>query len=140
MLTDNPSNRGRVRNLFFELHYVLQHFHKHSIFSLFISTSGRFNLFSANPQYISELSNRVRDPNSCPFDPISEISFDSVVYPTALHLTELGLDQVVNFEWIAHIGRPLYVYSSDPFGEQQLSYHPQLDLGLVGTAQTSHLI
>ena len=41
-LTDNPSCLEPVRNLFFELHHVLQQIHKRPIFSLFLSTAGRF--------------------------------------------------------------------------------------------------
>jgi len=121
LLTDNAEDLDSGPNLFFELHQVLQQIHKHPIFSLFLSTAGRFNLLSGCPQIQSDLSNRVRDPNHCPFDTISEISFDDLAYPAKKDRVTLG--RVVEIDWIAHLGRPLYVYSSHPFGEQQLSYY-----------------
>ena len=133
-LTDNPSNASDhigVRNLFFELHRVLQQIHKYPIFSLFLSTAGRFNLLPASSMFQSGLSNRNRDPNYCPFAPISEVGFDSVAYPAEENF--VTLDQVVTFGCIAHFGRPLYVYSK---GITAAFLPPQLDSGLVGTART----
>jgi len=64
------------------------------------------------------MSNRVRDFNYCPFDPISEISFDGIAYPALENCATL--DQVVKIGWIAHFGRPLYVYSSYPSGNSSI--------------------
>jgi hypothetical protein len=123
ILTDNPAVLVRAwKTLFFKLHHILQQIHQHPILSLFLSTAARFNLFSASPMFLSDLSNRIQDPNYCSFDPISETSFDSVAYRAPEN--RVTLDQVAKFESILHFGRPLYVYSSYPFGGQLRSYHP----------------
>ena len=105
-LTDNPSNT--VWKFFWELRRVLRQIHDLAIFSLFLSTAGRFHLFS--PDIHSDPLNRVRDSSSRPLDPISEISFDDLAY-LALNNT-VTLDRVVQTDWISHLGRPLYVHSS----------------------------
>jgi hypothetical protein len=97
-----------VWNFFWELRRVLRQIHDLAIFSLFLSTAGRFHLFS--PEIRSDPSNRVRDSSSRPLDPISEISFDDLAY-LALNNT-VTLDRVVQTDWISHLGRPLYVHSS----------------------------
>jgi hypothetical protein len=115
ILTDNPPDDDW--NLFLELRRILRQIHKFPIFSLFLSTAGRFNLCSSEIR--SDPSNRVRDPSFRPLDPISEISFDDLEYP-ALKDT-VTLDRVVQIDWISHLGRPLYVHSSYPFREQLTS-------------------
>ncbi|KAK2463837.1 hypothetical protein APHAL10511_004142 [Amanita phalloides] len=76
-------------SLFSELQRVLAELVKLPIFVLFISTSGKIHL---------------RSPK-LPLHPISEISFDDVM----LSSTEgVNLDQVVQMDWISHLGRPLF--------------------------------
>jgi hypothetical protein len=116
-LTDNPPNKEDW-NLFSELRRVLRQIKEHPIFSLFLSTAGRFDKFT--PEIHSDLSARAREPDNRPLDPISEISFDDVAYP-ALKGT-ITIDKVVEIDWISHLGRPLYVHPSYPFREP-LSYH-----------------
>jgi hypothetical protein len=89
-LTDNP--REQNWNLFTELHRILRQIHHYQIFSLFISTAGRFNKFS---------------PDVHPLCPISEISFDDLALP-ALKDTVM-MQKVVEIDWMVHLGRPLYV-------------------------------
>jgi hypothetical protein len=108
-LTDNPP--GAKWNLFLELRRTLRDIHNLPIFSLFLSTAGRFNLFS--PEISSDPSNRIKDATLRPLDPITEVSFDDVAY-RAFEDT-VTLDRVVQLDWIAHLGRPLYVHSSNPF-------------------------
>jgi hypothetical protein len=108
-LTDNPPNKEW--SLFLELRRVLRRIHKLPIFSLFLSTAGRFNLF-----FPADPSNWVGDLSLRPLDPIPEICFDDVAYP-ALEDT-VTLDQVVHIDWISHLGRPLYARSSYPLREQ----------------------
>jgi hypothetical protein len=105
-LTDNPPDKEW--SLFLELRRILRQTRDFPIFSLFLSTAGRFNLFS--PAIRSDPSNRVRDPSSRPLDPITEISFDDIAY-LALE-NSVTLDRVVQMDWISHLGRPLYVHSS----------------------------
>jgi hypothetical protein len=115
-LTDNPPNQV-LWNLFSELRRVLRQIQHHPIFSLFLSTAGRFEKFS--PVIHSDPSTRARGPDNRPLDPISEISFDDIAYP-ALKGT-IRIDSVVEIDWISHLGRPLYVHPSYPIREL-LSY------------------
>ena len=108
-LTNNPP--GAKWNSFLELCRALREIHDLPIFSLFISTAGRFNLFSSEIR--SDPSNRIRDASLCSLDPISEVCFDDVAY-RAFEDT-VTLDRVVQMDWIAHLGRPLYVNSSSSF-------------------------
>ena len=116
-LTDNPPGQNDW-NLFSELRRVLRQIQHLQIFSLFLSTAGRFDKFS--PDIHSDPSARAREPAHRPLDPISEISFDDIAYP-ALEDT-VTIDNVVEIDWISHLGRPLYVHPSYPFREL-LSYH-----------------
>lgn len=115
-LTDNPPDKEW--SLFLELRRILRQIHNLPIFSLFLSTAGRFNLFS--PAIRSDPSNRVRDPSSRPLDPIPEISFDDIAYPALEN--SVTLDRVVQMDWMSHLGRPLYVHSSYPSREPLISH------------------
>jgi hypothetical protein len=90
-LTDNPQEQEDW-NLFTELRRVLRQIKHLQIFSLFISTAGRFDKIS-HPPYA-----------------ISEISFDDLAHP-ALKDT-VTMQKVVEIDWIVHLGRPLYVHPS----------------------------
>lgn len=114
-LTDKPLDTPW--NFFSELRRILRQANKLPIFSLFLSTAGRFHLFS--PDIRSDPSNRVRDSSSRPLDPISEISFDDLAHPAPSDT--VTLDQVTQTDWISHLGRPLYVHSSYIFTEQLTS-------------------
>src|SRR5258708_38816080 len=70
VLRNNPPGQPSW-NLFLELRRILQQFHDHAIFSVFLSTAGRFKQFSPD----------TREPDKRPLDPIQEISFDYVAYP-----------------------------------------------------------
>ncbi len=114
-LTDNPPEQ-KGWNLYSELRRILRQINHLPIFSLFLSTAGRFDKFS--PVIHSDPSARVREPDNRPLDPISEISFDDIAYQ-ALKGT-VTMDDVVEIDWLSHLGRPLYVHSY-PFREL-LSY------------------
>jgi hypothetical protein len=116
VLTDNPPYEEDW-NLFLELRPLLRCIQKFPIFSLFLSTAGRFNQFL--PDIDDGPSARAREPDNRPLHPISEISFDDIAYP-ALKGT-ITIDKVVEIDWISHLGRPLYVHLSYPFREL-LSY------------------
>jgi hypothetical protein len=104
ILTDNPPEQ-EYWNLFSELRRALRQFQLLPIFSLFLSTAGRFDKFS--PVIHSDPSARAREPESRPLDPITEISFDDIAYP-ALKGT-IKMNCVVETSWFTHLGRPLYV-------------------------------
>ena len=116
-LIDNPPDE-KYWNLFSELRHVLREIQHLQIFSLFLSTAARFDKFF--PDVHSDPLARAREPEFRRLDPISEISFDDIAYP-ALKDT-VTIDKVVGIDWICHLGRPLYVHPSYPFGELP-SYH-----------------
>ena len=89
ILTDIP-NRSRW-TLFSELRRILREIINHPIFSLFLSTAGRFHLFS--PEIRSDDSNRITNSNLAPLHPISEICFDDMAYPARENT--VSLDRVV---------------------------------------------
>jgi hypothetical protein len=115
-LTDNPPEQ-KGWNLYSELRRILRQIDNLPIFSLFLSTAGRFDKFS--PDIHSDPSARVREPDNPPLDPISEISFDDIAYPASKDT--ITIDDVVEIGWLSHLGRPLYVHRSYPFREL-LSY------------------
>ncbi|KAN0102363.1 hypothetical protein V8E52_012017 [Russula decolorans] len=104
-LTDNPPNNDW--NLFSELRRVLRQIIDLPIFSLFLSTAGRFDKFSPVIRYDpSAGSARAREPDNRPLDPISEISFDDIAYPASKGT--ITIHKVVAIDWISHLGRPLF--------------------------------
>ncbi len=116
ILTDIPKRSSWT--LFSELRRVLREIIDHPIFSLFLSTAGRFHLFS--PEIRSDHSNRITNLNLAPLHPISEICFDDIAYPAKEYT--VSLDRVVTTDWISHLGRPLYVHFTYSF-QEQLTYH-----------------
>jgi hypothetical protein len=120
-LTDNPPTQIHW-NLFSELCRVLQQINHLQIFSLFLSTAGRFDKFIFSPDLHHDPSARPKfgQPDFRPLDPISEISFDDIAH-LALKNT-VNIYRVVETDWIAHLGRPLYVHPNYPFREL-LSYY-----------------
>ena len=117
ILTDNPPKKRW--NLFLELRRILRQISSQAIFSLFLSTAGRFHLFF--PEIRSDPSNRVRDSSCRTLDPITEISFDDMAYAAPPEV--VTLDYVVQIDWMSHLGRPLYVHFGYYFNEQ-LTSHP----------------
>jgi hypothetical protein len=106
VLTDNPPipNRATKWNLFSELRRILRETDAYAFFSLFLSTAGRFNLFS--PETSSDPSMRIQNSSLSTLDPITEISFDDLSYNAPEG--EIMLEQVVGMDWMCHLGRPLY--------------------------------
>jgi hypothetical protein len=116
ILTDNPSvmNRTTKWNMFSELRRILRQTSDYAIFSLFLSTAGRFNLFS--PEISTDPSFRVKNFHLSTLDPITEISFDELAYPAPEYGIELK--HVVEFDWMCHLGRPLYALFECHFSAQ----------------------
>jgi hypothetical protein len=104
ILTDIPKNQSWT--VFSELRRVLCELVHFPIFSLFLSTAGKVLSFS--PVIESDPSLRVQQPGLSPLHPISEISFDDLAYPAMED--DIVLSQVVQTDWISHLGRPLYVH------------------------------
>ena len=115
ILTDNPKFCGWT--LFSELRRTLRGIVNQAIFTLFLSTAGRFHLFS--PRIQSDPSGRVTNSSQQPIDPITEISFDDLAFKAKENT--VSLDRVVQTDWISHLGRPLYDHFSYFFHEQLLT-------------------
>jgi len=128
VLTDNPSTKGRETkwNLFSELRRIFRRTSDYAIFSLFLSTAGRFNLFS--PEKGSDPSMRIQESQLSTLDPITEISFDDLAYPAPKD--KVNLTQVVEMNWMCHLGRPLYALFNYPFSEQLTSHLEQVRVHL----------
>jgi hypothetical protein len=103
ILTDLPRDQGW--SLFSELRRILQGIRSFAIFSLFLSTAGRFHLLS--PERQLDPSSRVAN-GILPLDPITEISFDELAFRAVAN--SVMLDRVVQMDWISHLGRPLYAH------------------------------
>jgi hypothetical protein len=128
ILTDNPpiKNRATKWNLFSELRRILRQTSDQAIFSLFLSTAGRFNLFS--PEISSDPSRRIQESSLSTLNPITEISFDDLAYDAPED--KIMLEQVVEMDWMCHLGRPLYVLFGYHFSEQLTSHLEQVRVHL----------
>ena len=115
ILTDYPKYSGWT--LFSELCRTLQGIVKQPIFTLFLSTAGRFHLFS--PRIQPDPSGRVTNSSLQPIDPITEISFDDLAFEAKKNT--VSLDRVVETDWISHLGRPLCDNFSHFLPEQLLT-------------------
>ncbi|KAI9512364.1 hypothetical protein F5148DRAFT_1008366 [Russula earlei] len=103
ILTDRPDEQNDW-NLFTELRRILREIKDLPIFSLFLSTAGRFHKFS--PEIRFDPSARAREPTNRPLNPISEISFDDIAHPAIMDTRTIH--DVVTTDWISHLGRPLF--------------------------------
>jgi hypothetical protein len=120
ILTDNPPTKNRETkwNLFSELRRVLRQTSDQAIFSLFLSTGGRFNLFS--PEISSDPSRWMQDSTLSTLDPITEISVDALAYDALEY--KIMLEEVAEIDWMCHLGRPLYALFGYHFSER-LTFH-----------------
>jgi hypothetical protein len=125
VLIDTSKNQDWT--VFSELRRVLCELAHLPIFFLFLSTTGKVLLSS--PPIESDPSLRVRRLDLSPLNPISEISFDDLAH-TAIE-GEIMLSQVVQTDWISHLGRPLYVHLHDHRFKE--SNHFILLIGLAHT-------
>jgi len=128
-LTDNPPQKTRStshRTLFSELRRILREASDHAIFFLFLSTAGRFHLFS--PEIRSNPSRRIQNSTLSTLEPITEVSFDVLAYDAPEK--KIMLARVVKMDWICHLGRPLYVFFSYPFSEELTSHLDQVRVHL----------
>lgn len=94
----------RSWSIYSELRRCLVHLSTLPIFTLFLSTAGKFRLFS--PKKESETSARVAQGRKLTLPPITETGFDQFAWHAEEDVTKL--DDVVTDEWICRLGRPLY--------------------------------
>ena len=110
-LTDVPETRGW--SLYSELRRCLSELDTVPIFSLFLSTAGKFQLFS--PPRLLDYSSRITCGANWALPPITETGFDQ--FALDAKEGEITLDRVVDVEdeWICRLGRPLYVFLARAF-------------------------
>ena len=102
LLTDDINGESWTR--FSELRRSLRKIRKLAIFSVFLSTAGKFHLFSRDVRL--EPSNRISTLDLELFSPITEVGFDEFaikVNPTSGFL----LAEVASTYRMAHLGRYL---------------------------------
>ncbi|KAJ7695800.1 hypothetical protein B0H17DRAFT_1178248 [Mycena rosella] len=107
---------GQPWTYFSELRRVLRNIRELPIFSLFLSTGGKFHQFSPTPE--TDASARVRHLVFHLFSPITEVEFDSF----AVRLQpNVPLLEVASTFQIAHLGRMLFAtrYDSGDTGTRQ---------------------
>jgi hypothetical protein len=128
LLTDNPpiKNTATKWNLFSELRRILRQTSEQAIFSLFLSTAGRFNLFF--PEISSDPSRKIQDSSLTTLDPITEISFDDLAYDAPEK--KIMLEDVVQMDWMCHLGRPLYALFGYHLSEWLTSHAEQVRVHL----------
>jgi hypothetical protein len=104
-LTDLPQDHDRTTTLFADMDNVLCWIGSLPIFSLFVSKAGRFY----EPPPKAELHSSVLfHMRPSPLFPITAVGFDHLAY-NAMENT-VTLERVVQTDWIAHLGRPAYIY------------------------------
>ncbi|KAJ6558418.1 hypothetical protein DFH09DRAFT_529768 [Mycena vulgaris] len=108
--------QGQEWTWFTELRRILRQIKDEPIFSLFLSTSGKFHLFSPPPEVDS--SNRIRHLDFYLFDPITEIGFDQ--YAEKLP-QQISLHEVASTHQMALLGRMLFAsrYKAGDEGTQR---------------------
>lgn len=89
---------------FSELRRALRVLKPFPFFSLFLSTAGKFHLFS--PDYYYDASNRIQHQILDMFPPITETNFDQFAEKVAVD-GSWTLDRVASTHHMAHLGRPL---------------------------------
>ena len=102
-LTGNP--QCTEWTLFSQLRRVFREVVDYPIFSLFLSTAASFNRVS--PEQPSSPWTRIANLEHYFLPPICEICFDDIAYPAIEHT--VSLRQVVEMDWMCHLGRPLQV-------------------------------
>jgi hypothetical protein len=97
--------RGNDWSIYTELRRCLCLLGDLPIFTLFLSTAGKFRLFSPERQW--DRSNRIMNNLLRALPPITETGFDQLAFVATEY--EITLDRAVEDEWICHLGRPLCV-------------------------------
>lgn len=89
---------------FSELRRALRVLCQRPFFSIFLSTAGKFHLFS--PDFLFDASNRIQYQHLDLFPPITETSFDQFAQKVSVDGT-WKLGRLASTEYMASLGRPL---------------------------------
>ena len=103
-IAEFPGVRGW--SIYSELRRCLCQLLRLPIFTLFLSTEGKFCLFSPDKQW--DPSSRVVRGSEWVLPPITETGFDQFAIRAIENKTTL--DEVVSDRWICSLGRPLCVF------------------------------
>lgn len=103
-LTGLPQGHDRTTTLFANMDDILHVCTNLPVFSLFVS---RFGRFYGPPPKITQWQwfYGMRSP---PPSPITEVGFDHLANRAMEN--SVTLERVVQTDWIAHLGRPAYIY------------------------------
>jgi hypothetical protein len=92
---------------FSELRRALRALKTVSVFSLFLSTTGKINQLLPSPQ--NDHSTRIMKRLLRLFHPFTDLGFDQVAKKITLD-GRLTIYDITSDDFIAHLGRPMYVY------------------------------
>jgi hypothetical protein len=101
----NDQINGQAWTRLSELRRALRKIRDLPIFSVFLSTAGKFDLF---PDIQFESSNRITSHTLHRFSPITEVGFDEFAAKVSPNGESL-LTQVASTDHMAHLGRALWV-------------------------------
>jgi len=93
-------------SIYIELRHSFTYLDELPFFFLFLSTSGKFR--DPTPETRWGPSTRIADDSHLTLPPITETGFDQFAF-TAIE-GQTTLEEVMTNRWIAHLGRPLYVF------------------------------
>jgi hypothetical protein len=100
-----------------KLRHVLRGLHRFSLFSLFLSTTGKISQFTSAPE--EDVSKRILAGELFLIQPFTDLGFDMLAEKVSV--ADLRLKTFICDLHIVHIGRPLYVLPSCPFGGIQVT-------------------
>jgi hypothetical protein len=89
-----------------EFRHALWSLKELSLFSLFLSTTGKINQFVPSPEM--DYSRRIIPRLLRLFQPLTDLGFDQLAKKITLD-GDLTLDDITSDDYIAHLGRPMYV-------------------------------
>jgi hypothetical protein len=107
-MTERPSDPESDWTNFSELRRALRYLQTLSLFSLFLSTTGKINQFVPSPQ--NEFSSRIIRRLLRLFQPFTDLGFDQLSQKVSID-GRLTIDDITSDDFIAHFGRPMYVLS-----------------------------
>ncbi|KAI0260658.1 hypothetical protein BC834DRAFT_1044451 [Gloeopeniophorella convolvens] len=117
-------------SIFSELRRVLRQVKYFPIFSLFLTTAGKFHLLSSETSL--DLSRRISDFSLISLPPITETGYDVFMYPAVEG--KITLKRVASDDWICHLGRPLFgsLYDSAKNSGERVNIHHLAERKLLG--------
>jgi hypothetical protein len=104
-LTDRVVTDSGTWSNFSALRHVLRALHRFSLFSLFLSTTGKISQFTSAPE--EDDSRRIIAGELFLIQPFTDLGFDTLA--EKISVADLNLEKFIGDSHMVHIGRPLYV-------------------------------